>query len=105
MQAGQVGNDPAFSVGISGHSDAQLQRTVERFLDDLRRQTGMPPLDMKITNPAQATLTVHCEHETKAVQELGKDESYSPEISAADAKLEANITLGIMRFLQTFLQL
>jgi hexosaminidase len=105
MQAGQLVIDPAFSVGISGHSDAQLQRTVERFLDDLRRQTGMPPLDMKITNPAQATLVVHCEHETKAVQELGEDESYSLEISAAGAKLEATTTLGIMRGLQTFLQL
>ena len=105
MQAGQLVIDPAFSVGVSGHSDAQLQRTVERFLDDLRRQTGMPPLDMKITNPAQATLVVHCEHETKAVQELGEDESYSLEISAAGAKLEATTTLGIMRGLQTFLQL
>ena len=105
MQAGQLVIDPAFSVGISGRSDAQLQRTVERFLDDLRRQTGMPPLDMKITNPAQATLVVHCEHETKAVQELGEDESYSLEISAAGAKLEATTTLGIMRGLQTFLQL
>ena len=105
MQAGQLVIDPAFSVGISGRSDAQLQRTVERFLDDLRRQTGMPPLDMKITNPAQATLVVHCEHETKAVQELGEDESYSLEISAAGAKLEATTALGIMRGLQTFLQL
>jgi len=105
IQPGQLVIDPSFSVGISGHSDAQLQRTVERFLDDLRRQTGMPPLDMKITNPAQATLVVHCEHETKAVQELGEDESYSLEISAAGAKLEATTTLGIMRGLQTFLQL
>jgi hexosaminidase len=104
MQTGQLVIDPSFSVGISGHSDAQLQRAVERFLDDLRRQTGMPPLDMKITNAAQAKLVVHCEHESKAVQELGEDESYSLEISAAGAKLDAT-TLGIMRGLETFLQL
>ncbi len=105
MQTGQLVIDPSFSVGISGHSDAQLQRGVERFLDDLRRQTGMPPLDMKVTNPAQAKLVVHCEHESKAVQELGEDESYSLEISAAGAKLDATTTLGIMRGLETFLQL
>jgi hexosaminidase len=105
MQAGQLVIDPAFSVGISGHSDAQLQRTVERFLDDLRRETGMPPLDMKVMNAAQATLVVHCEHESNAVQELGEDESYSLEINTAGAKLEATTTLGIMRGLQTFLQL
>src|SRR5580704_18682816 len=81
MQAGQLVIDPAFSVGISGHSDAQLQRAVERFLDNLRRQTGMPPLDVKLTDATQATLVVHSEHASKGVQELGEDESYSLEIS------------------------
>jgi hexosaminidase len=105
IQTGQLVIDPSFSVGISGHSDAQLQRAVERFLDNLRRQTGMPALDMKVTNPAQAKLVVHREHESKAVQELGEDESYSLEISASGAKLDATTTLGIMRGLETFLQL
>jgi hexosaminidase len=105
MQTGQLVIDPSFSVGISGQSDAQLERAVERFLDDLRRQTGMPPLDMKVTNAAQAKLVVHSEHASKAVQELGEDESYSLEISAAGAKLDATTTLGIMRGLETFLQL
>ena len=83
----------------------QLQRAVDRFLDNLRRQTGMAPLDMKITNAAQAKLVIRSEHESKAVQELGEDESYSVEISAAGAKLEAATTLGMMRGLETFLQL
>src|SRR5271155_3684105 len=105
MQTGQLVIDPSFSVGITGHSDAQLQRAVERFLDDLRRQTGMPPLDMEVTNAAQAKLLVRREHENKAVQELGEDESYSLEISPGGAKLDAVTTLGIMRGLETFLQL
>jgi hexosaminidase len=105
MQTGQLVIDPSFSVGISGQSDAQLQRAVERFLNNLRRQTGMPPLDMKVTNPAQARLMVRCEHENKTIQELGEDESYSLEISAAGASLDATTTLGIMRGLETFLQL
>jgi hexosaminidase len=105
MQTGQLVIDPSFSVGISGQSDAQLERAVERFLDDLRRQTGMPPLDMKVTNAAQAKLVVHCEHASKTLQELGEDESNSLEISAAGAKLDATTTLGIMRGLETFLQL
>ncbi len=105
MQTGQLVIDPSFSVGISGQSDAQLQRAVERFLQNLRRQTGMTSLDMKVTNPAQAKLVVHREHESKAVQELGEDESYSLEISASGAKLDATTTLGIMRGLETFLQL
>ncbi|HXM59940.1 MAG TPA: family 20 glycosylhydrolase [Terriglobales bacterium] len=105
IQPGQLVIDPSFSVGISGHSDVQLQRAVDRFLDNLRRQTGMTPLDMKVTNAAQAKLVVHCEHESKRVQELGEDESYSLEISTAGAKLDAATPLGIMRGLETFLQL
>jgi len=94
-----------FSIGINGHSDALLQRAVELFLDNLRRQTGVPRLDMKVTDAAQAKLVVHCERANRAVQELGEDESYSLEISPAGAKLDAVTSLGIMRGLQTFLQL
>src|SRR5215831_7450601 len=80
LKAGQLAVDTSFSVGITGHSDARLQRAVERFLDDLRRQTGMPSLDMKIGEAMHARLVVHCEHSSKDLQELGEDESYSLEI-------------------------
>jgi hexosaminidase len=105
LKTGQLVVDASFTVGISGPSDVQLQRAVQRFLDNLRRQTGMPPLDMKVTDSAKAKLVVHTEHASKAVQELGEDESYSLEISLAGAKLDAATTLGIMRGLETFLQL
>jgi hexosaminidase len=105
LKTGQLVIDASFTVGISGPSDVQLQRAVQRFLDNLRRQTGMSPLDMKVTDAAKAKLVVHTEHASKAVQELGEDESYSLEISPAGAKLDAATTLGIMRGLETFLQL
>jgi hexosaminidase len=105
MKAGQLVIDPSFTVGIGGPSDVRLQHAVERFLESLRRQTGMPPLDMKVADAAQANLIVHSEHASKAVQELGEDESYSLEISSAGAKLDALTPLGIMRGLETFLQL
>jgi len=105
VKTGQLVVDPSFSVGINGHADVRLQRAVELFLDSLRRQTGMTPLDLKLTDAAQAKLVVHAEHASKAVQELGEDESYSLEVSPAGAKLDAATPLGIMRGLQTFLQL
>jgi hexosaminidase len=92
-------------VGIDGRTDALVQRSVGLFLDDLRRQTGMAPLDMKLTDAGQAKLVVHSQHENKRVQELGEDESYSLEINSAGAKLDAATPLGVMRGLQTFLQL
>jgi hexosaminidase len=105
MKTGQLLVDSSFSVGISGYTDARVQRAVERFLDNLRRQTGVPPLTMKVTDAANATLVVHSERGNKVVQELGEDESYSLEISPAGARLEATTPLGIMHGLETFLQL
>ncbi len=105
LKTGQLVIDASFTVGISGPSDVQLQRAVQRFLDNLRRQTGMSPLDMKVTDAAKAKLVVHTEHASKAVQELGEDESYSLEVSSSGAKLDAATPLGIMRGLETFLQL
>jgi hexosaminidase len=105
MEAGQFVVDPSFTVGISGPSDIRLQHAVERFLDRLRRQTGMPPLDMKVVDAGQAKLVVHSGHASKPVEELGEDESYSLEVSPAGAKLDAATPLGVMRGLETFLQL
>jgi hexosaminidase len=105
MKPGHLVVDSSFTVGISGPSDVRLQHAVERFLDSLRDQTGMPPLEMKITDATQAKLVVHSEHASKAVQELGEDESYSLEISSSGAKLDAVTPLGVMRGLETFLQL
>ncbi|MGH9512066.1 MAG: beta-N-acetylhexosaminidase [Terriglobales bacterium] len=102
---GELLIDPSFSVGISGHSDPMLKRAMDRFLDDLRRQTGMLPLDMKVTDAAKAFLVVHADHEAKAVMELGEDESYSLVVTSSGAKLDAPTTLGVMHGLETFLQL
>ena len=105
MGSGQLVVDPNFSVSIAGHHEARLDRAVELFLVQLRRQTGMPPIDMKVTDSATATLVVQAAAGTKAVQELGEDESYRLEISSSGARLTAPTTLGVMRGLQTFLQL
>jgi hexosaminidase len=106
----QTGNgrlliDTNFSVSITGHHEARLDRAVQLFLSQLRRQTGMPPIDMKVTDSATATLVIQAAGGSKEVQELGEDESYRLEISDSGARLNAPTTLGVMRGLQTFLQL
>ncbi len=103
--AGQLVVDPSFSVAISGRKESRLQRTVEIFLDHLRRQTGMLPLDMKISDSSTGALLIHADSRSKEVQELGEEESYRLEITSSGAKLNAPTTLGVMRGLQTFLQL
>jgi hexosaminidase len=102
---GQLAIDPSFSVSVTGYNDARLARAVDRFLDDLRHQTGMVPLDFKVAGQGLGTLVLHADRASKEIPELGEDESYSLEITSAGAKLNAPTPLGIMHGLQTFLQL
>jgi hexosaminidase len=97
--------DPSFSVAITGHKESRLDGAVQLFLTQLRRQTGMPPIDMKVTDSSSPTLVIQCAAGTKGVQQLGEDESYRLEIESSGARLSAPTTLGVMRGLQTFLQL
>jgi hexosaminidase len=105
MGTGQLLIDPSFSVAITGHTDVRLQRAVDRFLSDLRRLTGMLPLDMKPADSPNATLVIQSGAGGKDIEELGEDESYKLEMSNSGARVSAATTLGIMRGLETFLQL
>jgi hexosaminidase len=104
---GRMPIDPTFSVALHG-SDPRLKKTVEIFLDDLRRHTGMLPLDFNITDTAPAghpSLAITSAQPSKEIQELGEDESYQLSVTSSGASLIAPTTLGVMRGLQTFLQL
>ncbi|HXW90593.1 MAG TPA: family 20 glycosylhydrolase [Terriglobales bacterium] len=105
LGAGQMILDASFSAGINGHSDPRLEGSVERFLTVLRRQTGTPPLLMRLTGAPQAKFVVEAGQANRLVPELGEDESYRLEITTNNAKLSAATTLGVMRGLETFLQL
>jgi len=73
-------------------------------LATLNHQTGIvfghTPLDV-----SKATLVVTTDHQSKPVQEVGEDESYTLEVTPTGAKLHAANPLGTLRGLQTFLQL
>jgi hexosaminidase len=103
--SGQLPIDASFSVGISGSSDRRLLRSVDRFLAELRRQLAMPPQSMQLVDVSRAVLVIHADRTGKTVPELGEDESYTLEVSTSYAQLSAPTTLGLMRGLQTLLQL
>jgi len=102
---GQLVIDRMFTVAVSGANDPRLRRIVDRFVDDLRRQTGMLQVNMKVVSGAEGNLTVHAEKASKELPELGEDESYTLDVTGGGAKLNAPTTLGVLRGLQTFLQL
>ncbi len=105
LSSGRLLIEKSFSVAISGHKEPRLEGAVELFLAQLGRQTGLPPIDLKVADSANATLAIQCDGGTKDVQQLGEDESYRLEVTATSARLSAPNTLGVMRGLQTFLQL
>jgi hexosaminidase len=102
--AGRLPVESSFSVRLTGYTEPRLVRALERFLRQLSRQTAIPLSTKPSTNP-NAVLVVHTDHASKEIQEVGEDESYVLEVSASGAKLTAPTPLGVLRGLQTFLQL
>ena len=97
--------DERFGVALSGYSEPRLERATERFLVQLHHQTGLVFANRAAVDASKATLIVTTDHESKSVQELGEDESYTLEVTATGAKLHASNPIGVLRGLQTFLQL
>jgi len=100
--AGQLPINQAFSVAVTGFHDASLDGEVQRFQTQLSRQTGIP---FRPKSGAAPSLQIHADHGRQAVQRLGEDESYELTVTDSGAKLTAPTTLGVLRGLQTFLQL
>lgn len=102
--AGTLKIDSAFTLAFAGFREPRLDRAGQRFLLQLSRETGIP-FGGAVTDPAKAMLVVTTDHESKPIQELGEDESYSLDVTSGGAKLHAATPLGTLRGLQTFLQL
>jgi hexosaminidase len=100
--AGQLTITRSFSVAVNGSHDASLDTAVQRFTAQLSQQTGIP---FRPKPDAAPTLAVHADHGREAVQKLGEDESYELTVTNSSAQLTAPTPLGVLRGLQTFLQL
>jgi hexosaminidase len=100
--SGQLAINQAFSVAVTGSRDGSLDAAVQRFTTQLSRQTGIP---FRPKSGAAPTLQIHADHGRQAVQKLGEDESYELTVADSGAKLTAPTSLGVLRGLQTFLQL
>jgi len=102
--SGALKIDATFGVAFTGYTEARLDRAGQRFLAQLQKQTALL-ISGKPVDAAKAKLVVHTDHASKEVQELGEDESYTLEVTPTGAKLDAANPLGVLRGLQTFLQL
>src|SRR5262249_398842 len=104
MGSGSLKIDGAFSVAFTGYKEPRLERAKARFMEQLSRQTAIV-FSPRVTSASKPLLEVHTDHASKEVQEVGEDESYTLEVTPTGAKLSAANPLGVLRGLQTFLQL
>src|SRR5580693_4603547 len=102
--AGRLMVVQTFSVAIAGYNEPRMERAAQRFLRDLGRQTGYF-VSLGLGDVGHASLVIHAEHGSEPVQNLGEDESYVLDVSSTGASLTAPNPLGVLRGLQTFLQL
>lgn len=100
--AGQLPITRSFSAAVTGAHDASLDAAVQRFTAQLSQQTGIP---FRPKPGATPVLTLHADHGRDPVQKLGEDESYELTVTDSSAQLTAPTPLGVLRGLQTFLQL
>src|SRR5579859_7265475 len=102
---GSLPIDPTFTVVLKG-SDSRLQIVAEIFLNDLRRHTGMLATNFHVATGSQVgQLEIQSSAASRNPQQLGEDESYTLVVTPEKAQLSAPSSLGVMRGLQTFLQL
>jgi len=108
--SGSLRIDANFSLAFTGYREARMDRAADRFFAQLRGETALvlvhaAPGTHAPDSGATATLKVHTDHASKEVQEVGEDESYTLEVTSGGARLNAANPLGVLRGLQTFLQL
>src|SRR5260221_5132559 len=92
----------SFRVAITGPADPRVERAARRLESRLLRQVGLPP-SVGAQPPA---LEIRCAGPGKsALPALGMDESYTLEVTSEKALLQAREPWGILRGMETFLQL
>ena len=104
MGTGRLLIDNSFSIAIDGRNDALLESGAIRFLGNLSRETGIPT-HMRLGDPAKATIIIHADKPSHAVQQAVEEESYTLDVTPSGAKLTAPAPLGVLHGLETFLQL
>src|SRR5215813_341184 len=105
FRAGRLKIDASFTVLVKGHSDARLEGAIYRASRRLEGRTGLEFSRAAGTDAQSATLLIQCDGPGKPVPSVDEDEAYSLDVSEKQAVLKAATVVGILRGLETFLQL
>ena len=90
-------------VKLDGYTEPRLELARERFLQRLATETGIPL--WPAANSNQPNIVINTAAASAPVQKLGEDESYQLTVTPTAVNLTAANPLGVLRGLQTILQL
>lgn len=96
--------DGNFALGMAGVKDPRVVEAAGRWLSRLEKRTGLQ-FAAKAPVTGKTTLVLECRKAGAPVQSVREDESYSLTIGDKQATLSAANALGILRGLETLLQL
>ncbi len=102
---GRLAVNGTFTVAVSTPSDPRLVAGVERAMRRLERRTGLEFPRAFAADAASAALVVTSAGPGARVPTVEENESYSLEIDDRQARLQAATTIGVLRGLETLLQL
>ncbi len=106
LQNGQFRLDSTFTIAVAGQADPRLYHGATRMLRRLSGRTGLF-FAQDLVSPAStnrsAKLLITCKRAGQV--RLGESEAYQLRISTERINLEAETDLGILRGLETLLQL
>lgn len=116
--SGRLPLDSSFTVAVRGFRDTRLTGAVARMVRRLEGRLGVSLTRLPAgavartgaavptaSDTATATLVVEAQGPGQTVQTPTEDESYTLDVSATQAQLRAPTVVGIIRGLETFLQL
>jgi len=102
---GSLNIDSSFNVAVDGFSDDRLKSAIDRPCRRLANQVGFEINRKVSTDSATATLVIKCQGAGKPVPAVDETESYWLEVTTRQAVLNAPTAVGVIRGLETFLQL
>jgi hexosaminidase len=104
--AGRLRIDRNFAfVQLTGYREPRLEAAAARLVEHVARKTGIPMNPGIGVHAPAAPLIVYCDRASEPVQSAQEDESYRLTVTPVGARLDAPNPLGVMRGMETFLQL